>query len=320
MRLCWVCLRVFVSRIWGCRQTGAPQTRCRLGAMLNNPAQTGRGLHHSCFILSTYPPHLSPHPPVPCQYRQQYKLWRDFSGNRKQFTSSLFCVVPPPAASCHGSLLFSQEISQTSPEVDLVHSKMSACQGVLRLLHSFAAQRLSLSLSVSPALHLTPATAPCFSFVLSKMSIWSDTTDVCRYAIGCICWSRNQLILVLYSSFCPLSNLLVLTAVLHGRYHAAFNYHLNMDCYSLTHCHTWPDIVLERNNCSSGWSSPVPGCPMGIRILQLFDLRCWIYLTCFYEPMKKPLDEFERLMRSQSQHLTALLFWKCLCAPSRTTV
>lgn len=146
MRLCWACLRVFVSRIWGCRQTGAPQTRCRLGAMLNNPAQTGRGLHHSCFILSTYPPLLSPHPPVPCQYRQQYKLWRDFSGNRKQFTSSLFCVVPPPAASCHGSLLFSQEISQTSPEVDLVHSKMSACQGVLRLLHSFAAQRLSLAL------------------------------------------------------------------------------------------------------------------------------------------------------------------------------
>lgn len=55
-------------------------------------------------------------------------------------------VLPPPSASCLASLLFSLEISQTSPEVNLVHSKISACQGVLQLLHSFAAPRLSLSL------------------------------------------------------------------------------------------------------------------------------------------------------------------------------
>lgn len=69
---------------------------------------------------------------------------------------SLFCVVPPPAASCHCSLLFSQEISQTSPELDLMCTKISAYQGVLQLcIHLMP--RLSFSFSV--CLHLTPATA-----------------------------------------------------------------------------------------------------------------------------------------------------------------
>lgn len=150
-------------------------------------------------------PHLSPHPPVPCQDRQQCKLWRDFSRNWKQFTSSLLCVVPPPAASCHGSLLFSQEISQTSPEVDLVHSKISACQGVLRLLHSFVAQCLSRCLS--PHLSIWPLQL-ChlkndFRAVFFLCFIWNRHWSDTRYVIECICWLRNQLTSVLSSSYCP---------------------------------------------------------------------------------------------------------------------
>ncbi len=106
-----------------------------------------------------------------------------FLGTENSLPPPLFSVTPPPAASCLGSLLFSQEISQTSPEVDLVHSKISACQGVLRLLHSFAAQCLSHSLSPIFYLSIWPLQqsefrAPvwttvceqCFSFVLSKTS------------------------------------------------------------------------------------------------------------------------------------------------------
>lgn len=54
-------------------------------------------------------------------------------------------VVPLHAASCHRSVLFSQEISQSSPEGHLVHCKISACQGVLQTLHVFLAQSLALS-------------------------------------------------------------------------------------------------------------------------------------------------------------------------------
>lgn len=90
-----------------------------------------RVLHHSCFEprrnpsvalpIHTPPTHT---PASTCQHHQP-------PCDRTFFCRSAENSLPPPtAASCLGSLLFSQEISQTSPEVDPVHSKISACQGV----------------------------------------------------------------------------------------------------------------------------------------------------------------------------------------------
>lgn len=177
---------MFVARIRGCRQTGAPQTRCRLGAMLNNRAQTGRGLHHSCFILSTYPPTSLPIHLSHVSTASSTNSDETFPGTENSLPPpcSALCLNPLPPATvvcCFHRKLARRPLRWISCIARCLPVKVF-CGFCIHLLLS-----VSLSLSVSPALHLTPATAPCFSFVLSKMSIWSDTTDVCRYAIGRIC-------------------------------------------------------------------------------------------------------------------------------------
>lgn len=151
-----VCCQVWCCRLTGCDGSGPPQTRCRLGALLNNHApflllhrlggvsitSVLAPLHNPNVALPIHQiPLFSPHPLVPRQYCRQYKLWWDFSRKIVYFLSVL-CF----AAYCLSSLLFSKEINQLSPEVDLVHSEISACQDVLWLLHSLVAEFLSPSL------------------------------------------------------------------------------------------------------------------------------------------------------------------------------